>query len=370
MKHATSTAMRESVERIAELKALYRTEDYWKFTTEVKEHVYEKVLEAIPDFYKKNPELYNLLEEYPKRRGHYSRPLLLILSALSLSDGSDKELFNKAIELGAIIQLSEEWILVHDDIMDGASMRRGKPTLHGMVGPEIAMLVGDILHNAMAEAMHNFAQKYGAQGDKIYKVFNNEIGNATALGKYLDLKFTKLIRDPGAVGEDFYIDIVNGKTLQYTVKGPMVLAAILAGKGPDMIEKIVRIAESAGIAFQINDDLIDMKTGAKSGKDQYGDLYEGKLTLIIHHAYTHATTEEKSRILEIYRKDRKDKTQEDIEFLKGVISKYNSMQYVEAKKEEAEGSTWKNMQEYAKEMPSNKYASWLLATILMLYNRD
>lgn len=149
-----------------------------------------------------------------------------------------------------------------------------------------------------------------------------------------------------------------------------MLAAILAGKGPDMIEAIVNVAESAGIAFQINDDLLDMKVDAKSGKDQYGDLYEGKLTLIIHHAYARATTEEKARILEIYKKERKAKTNRDIEFLKGVIDKYGSISYAEAKKEEAEAETWENMKKYSREMPANKYASWLLATILMLYNRD
>ncbi len=368
MKQATSTATNEPAAKVLELKAMYRTEEYWKFTKETKEKVREEIVKAIP--FKDNPEFYGLLMDYPSRESHYSRPMLLVLTALSLSEGNDKGILSKAVELGAIIQLSEEWILVHDDIMDGATLRRGKPTLNSLVGPEIALLVGDVLHNAMAEAMHRFAVKYGATGEKIYEEFNDSIGNATALGQYLDLKFSRLLRNPGAAGKEFYYDIVKGKTVEYTVKGPMVLAAMLAGKGPDTIEALANMAAPAGIAFQINDDILDMAASKKFGKQQYGDLYEGKLTLIIQHAYNNATKEERERILGIYKKERTEKTKEDIDYLVEAIAKYGSIAYAERRRDEAAAEAQAQLLKYANEVPMNKYSSWLLATLLMLYERD
>jgi geranylgeranyl pyrophosphate synthase len=131
------------------------------------------------------------------------------------------------------------------------------------------------------------------------------------------------------------------------------------------------IGESAGVAFQISDDILDMTSDEKVfGKKNFGDLYEGKLTLIILRAYAGATAEERERIDGIYRKTRQEKTAEDIEFLKAVIGKYDGIGYARAVAEKHGRMAAEAIERHRGELPDNEYRRILISAAEELYKRD
>ena len=117
--------------------------------------------------------------------------------------------------------------------------------------------------------------------------------------------------------------------------GPLQLGAIAGDK---VVAALKEVGNDAGKAFQIADDILDVIGDEKKfGKKPLGDLYEGKVTLIILHAYKNATPEEKAKINGIYRKRRSEKTWE-INFLNDMIKKYGSIaSYAKARLEDLRG---------------------------------
>ena len=107
----------------------------------------------VPASYRREQDLHwSMVREYPKRQGKYLRPALLLLKCEAM--GGDAVL---ARNTAAAMQLSEDWILIHDDLEDGSVEQRGKPTLHRMYGSALAINAGDALPAIMWQAL--FANK-------------------------------------------------------------------------------------------------------------------------------------------------------------------------------------------------------------------
>ncbi len=307
-----------------------------------------------------------LLNDYISRPSHYSRPLLVMLtSGLYGNEGSS------ALKLASAVQLSEEWMLVLDDIQDKAEMRRGKKTLHKLYGEQIAGLASATLESAMHFILSDYVieEPGKAKAKRVYDAFRH-IGYRTAAGQYLDLKFTYHIKDFSKVDTDFYYSMVDGKTSTYTVYGPMVIGALASGKTGKTIEMLITIGKSAGAAFQIADDIIDFEPYAKTGKQQYGDLYEGKLNFVMLDAFRVSTAEERSRILEIYAKNRESKTPSDIDYLVSLVEKYDSISHSIIEKDKCAGKAASDLLNYSPLIPKNKYRDWIAAALMKLYNRE
>ena len=90
-------------------------------------------------------EHWEVITDYPSRRGKYLRPALVMLMAEAMSGSSEK-----AVYTATAMQMSEDWILIHDDWEDGSLERRGKPALHRLVSSEISVNAGDTLHECNA----------------------------------------------------------------------------------------------------------------------------------------------------------------------------------------------------------------------------
>ena len=140
----------------------------------------------------KVPSRYKFLEkfhweiamDYPERRGKYLRPTLLMLTAKAMG-GKKKDILKTA----AAMQISEDWILVHDDIEDDSLMRRGKPTLHKIYGIEQGINAGDSLHAIMWKILFDNLKLLGSE--KTAAIFNEfySIMMRTTLGQTVDIKW-------------------------------------------------------------------------------------------------------------------------------------------------------------------------------------
>ena len=202
--------------------------------------------------------------------GKRLRPALFRLAADCIHSGSSAGI----LPAGLALEVTHNFTLIHDDIMDGDATRRGKPTVHTLWGEPAAILAGDVLFarsfSLICDAMAPDAAKM--QASAMLAQTCVEICE----GQQLDMSF-ETRQD---VTRDEYLDMVTKKTgVLYGASAAM--GAILSGASKLQIDALYTYGCSIGAAFQIQDDLIDLMAPAQqSGKDQASDIREGKQTLL------------------------------------------------------------------------------------------
>lgn len=263
----------------------------------------------------------NLVMEYPKRKGKYLRPTLVLLTAVAM--GVEEK---KALKTATAMQISEDWILNHDDWEDGSLERRGRPTLHRIYGPELAVNAGDALHILMWKVLKDNAEIVGPElASKVTEEFY-QILIRTTLGQTAEIKWTQENRTDLLDNDWFFI--ADGKTAYYTISGPMRLGAILANATDRQLQLILKFGTSLGRCFQIQDDILDLTSDFRGLKKQQGnDIYEGKRTLILIHLLQNANLKDKKRIEAIMKKPRDQKTQADVLKVLDMMHFYKSIKY-------------------------------------------
>jgi octaprenyl-diphosphate synthase len=214
--------------------------------------------------------------------GKRIRPLLLLLSAKSLHCESDAR-----IRLGAVVEMLHTATLVHDDIIDEANTRRGRPSSNTTWGNAKCVLAGDWLY---MQAFHI------ALEERNFKVLDLLIGLTQQMVEGELLQIQKLGRP---VSEREYYELIFRKTAcLFSVS--MQLGATLACATSAQLESMAHYGRSVGLAFQIVDDVLDLTaTEEVLGKPVASDLREGKTTLPVIHALEHGTLADRERILHV-----------------------------------------------------------------------
>jgi geranylgeranyl diphosphate synthase type I len=202
--------------------------------------------------------------------GKRLRPAMLFLAAESVKKGSSFELMPAALA----VELIHSFTLIHDDIMDRDAERRGVPTVHTLWDEPTAILAGDVLY---AQAFESLCRTPGTDVARVRAV--SLLAHTCAEicdGQYRDMAF----EDQEEVSEVEYLEMVRKKTGSlYAAAASM--GAILAGGKPMQADALYQYGLTTGIAFQIQDDLIDLTAPSSvSGKDRGSDLREGKKTLV------------------------------------------------------------------------------------------
>lgn len=207
--------------------------------------------------------------------GKRLRPFLVILMARALGY-SKKDVY----PLACALEIFHSATLIHDDVLDAAELRRGKPATHIQFGNKKAILAGDGLL---------------ALGNLIVARYNNPLLTqvvseailATAYGEIEEISWTQ-----NSLTEDTYFKIITGKTA-YLIQAACQCGAILSGKS-NFFDLAKEYGLNLGIAFQLVDDLLDY-TQAKHilGKPKWGDFKEGKITLPLLYYVESLSQEEK-----------------------------------------------------------------------------
>jgi len=313
-----------------------------------------------------NNEYYKRLTDYIERGGHYTRPMLFIYAAQAFGLKPDRNLMLMA----ATIEMSEEAILKYDDMQDHSVFRRGDYTTNYRYGDELAVLYASVLQDKMRQIFEDYLQTLKPVIAAKLRSKVDEITRVTPYGQERELLFIYNIRDFSKVDESLYYEIVKGKTAAYTIYGPLQFAAIVAGQSDTVIESLQKIGEPAGIAFQINDDVQDFLYAKKLGKTPYGDLYEGKYTLIMAHAYKMANDEDKAFINSVYSKRREEKTPEEIKRLVSIVYKTKSLEYAIEQRDMYMKIALSEFSKYANYLEANKATIELARMILNILSRD
>jgi geranylgeranyl diphosphate synthase type I len=203
--------------------------------------------------------------------GKRLRPAVVMLSADAVKRGSSQDIIQAALAL----ELTHTFTLIHDDIMDDDTLRRGVQTVHTKWDMPTGILAGDVLY---ARAFEFICMAKASDTAKVRAV--SMLARACAdicEGQHLDMSFAQR----NDVDEYEYLEMVKKKTgvLYAAAAG---IGAILAGSSAHQAKALYLFGLNTGIAFQIQDDLIDLLTPAeKSGKNRASDLREGKQTLIM-----------------------------------------------------------------------------------------
>jgi geranylgeranyl diphosphate synthase type II len=313
-----------------------------------KEKIYKKICEYIPN--REPKEHYAWVRDYTDRKGKYGRPSYITLWC-KLYGGN----VNDAILPAACMQASEDWILVHDDWIDGATVRRGKPTLHEIVGDVFAINAGDAMHMINWKMVHNAAKQLGPdRGERFYQYFY-EMLLVTAEGQYYDARLTKVKKDIRNFTLEDYYQSIAAKTSYYSVYGPMQFGAIIAGQKGKELDKIKEYGYPLGIAFQMKDDIFDITSTVETfGKSVTNDIYEGVKTAIVWHFVHNANESDLKKVEAIYAKDRENKTPKEVAFVKDLFIKYGSVQFAEQKMEEFGRQAIEKFEENTKNIPENE----------------
>ncbi len=250
------------------------------------------VNEAVPGLVlqKEPASLYEPVRYVLAGQGKRLRPVLLLLAA---------EVFGvearRALPAALAVEVFHNFTLVHDDIVDKADTRRGRPTVHVTWGTDTAILCGDYLMGLSYELL---ARTDTPHLPDLMQVFS-EMMTRLCEGQSLDKEFEK--RDTVSVAD--YLDMIDGKT-GALLRAVVELGGVIGGASEAQRATLRAFGEEAGRAFQIQDDLLDLVAeDDRWGKTIGGDLMEGKKTLLLLEALERAEGDEYAWFARIHHND-------------------------------------------------------------------
>jgi geranylgeranyl diphosphate synthase, type I len=237
--------------------------------------------------------LYLDMTEFVTRRGKRIRPMLLLASYRIF--GGDRSFDDRSLLRAALsLELLHGFILIHDDVIDQSERRRRLPTFHKLVeerlgksndaarvGENVAVVIGDILF-AMAVDTLRSTDFDPAVRDAALSHFLRYITD-TGAGEVYDILLGT--RDIARVEEADITRMYTLKTTRYTFEAPLVLGALLSGAGEDLLRELAELIEPIGLAFQIQNDLIEYHQFKGIDRLRQTDILEGKKTLLLRAAY-------------------------------------------------------------------------------------
>lgn len=243
--------------------------------------------------------LYGPLRTYSDNGGKRHRPLICFAACLAV--GGDAE---RATSAASAIEHFHTAALIHDDIADEAELRRGEPCLHLTEGLGLAINMGDLA----LSLVNGTVMRDGSLDDatKVRVVTELvEMTRRTVEGQALDIGWARDERYD--ITPDDYLEMATHKTAHYSGAVPLAIGAIIGGGTEAQIEALRSYGLATGLAFQIQDDLLNLVGREESTKKDFrNDITEGKRTLVVVHALGSLDEAGRGRLIEILSSRTKD----------------------------------------------------------------
>lgn len=248
-----------------------------KLAQQIDEAIVENKIDAEPK------ELYQPINYTLNMGGKRIRPTLALMAT---------ELFGKpakeAMHLALAIEIFHNFTLVHDDIMDEAPLRRGKETVHKKWGRDIAILAGDVM---MVKAYQFLAKEKGGKLSEMLQLFN-QTAIEVCEGQQMDMNYE--VKPDTTLSE--YLKMIELKTA-VLLAASLKLGALSAGANEEEANLLYDFGKNTGIAFQIQDDYLDVYADGKVfGKQIGGDILNNKKTYLLLRAIEEASPQQQEEI--------------------------------------------------------------------------
>lgn len=269
--------------------------------------------------------LYDLVADYPFREGKGLRPAICLAACRAVGGRTDQ-----ALGSATALELFHNAFLVHDDVEDGSDLRRGATTLLASHGVPVAVNVGDATNVlALGPLLDNVAaigvRKALLVLRDVERMARESVeGQAIELGWIAAGEFDLDDRD--------YVRMAYKKTCWYTVIAPLRVG-VVCGSPPGApaaleatLRDLVELGFLAGVAFQVQDDLLNLVADPEVyGKEQAGDLWEGKRTVMLLHFMRTAPPAARERALRVLTEPRERKRAADVAWLRAAMDEAGSI---------------------------------------------
>jgi len=276
--------------------------------------------------------------EFLDRGGKRWRPALFLLICEAL--GKKSEDF---VDFAIIPEVVHNGTLMVDDIEDASELRRGKPCTYKIYGLDIAINAGNSMYYLPLMPLIEKKAKVPPQKlCKVYEIYVQEM-ISLSLGQAMDIAWHRGLANADEIDEKGYLQMCAYKT-GTLARMAAKIAAVLADANEELVEKLGFFAESIGIAFQIQDDILDLTSGEfakkKGGRGQ--DITEGKRSLIVIHTLKVANNKDRNRLIEIL--NMHTSNQKLVEEAISIMEKYDSINYAKNLAKEMVKNSWKKVE--------------------------
>ena len=262
--------------------------------------------------------LYAPLLEFSRNGGKRHRPLICFMACMAV--GGDPE---KAVSAAAAMEHFHTAALIHDDIADEAELRRGEPCLYLTEGLGLAINMGDLGLQLVNGTVIKDPQLDDATKVRVVTELI-DMTRRTIEGQALDIGWSRDGRYD--ITPEDYLVMATCKTAHYSGAVPLAIGAIIGGGTETQIEGLRNYGLDTGLAFQIQDDLLNLVGKAESTKKGFrDDITEGKRTLVVVHALQNLEESDREELVGILSSHTKDR--EVLDRAVDLMNKAGSIEY-------------------------------------------
>ncbi len=240
--------------------------------------IFERHLSAMP-MPEEPQRLYAPIKYGLEEGGKRIRPTLLMLAYNLYAEDIER-----ALMPACAVEIFHNFTLLHDDIMDNAAVRRGRPSVPAKWGDNVAILSGD----AMLILAYSYLQRTDSERLPQIFAYFNKMAAEVCEGQQFDMDFETQEK----VSVVDYMRMIELKTAAL-LAGSAIIGALLAGASEGDCKRLYDFAREVGLAFQLQDDLLDSYGDERLGKKIGGDILEGKKTILMIEAFSRANEEQR-----------------------------------------------------------------------------
>lgn len=300
--------------------------------------------------------------DFLDRGGKRWRPYLFLLITKAL--GGEPE---KVKDFVVIPELIHNGTIIVDDVEDKGELRRGEKSLHLKFGDDVAINAGNFIYYLPLRVIMDNKDNFDCDTLlRVYDIYAEEMINVS-LGQGIDIYWHNLNKGEN-VSEGEYLQMCAFKT-GCLARLSARLAAVLSGASREEEKKLGKLAEKIGIGFQIQDDILDIKSTEEEneefGKEYGNDIKEGKKTLIVINALEKASERDKEALNSIISQDGLSKA--EIDEAIGILRKYNAVKYAKKRAKELVSEAWEKGKDI---LPESEAKVELESFVTFLVERD
>jgi len=229
----------------------------------------------------------------------------------------------ESLPLEAIVELTHNWTLIHDDIEDGDTLRRGSPTVWKKFGIDYGVNSGDAMFALSFKILKDSEKKWGRKNTLYVLEKFVEMLNLLTEGQNLEFDFRRKI---GNIKTSDYLTMIKKKTAALPKFG-LISIAKLGGARERAIKSLEVFCDNIFPAFQIRDDVLNLIGGKDCGEEVGGDIKEGKRTLPILHLMNNVSLRERNSLLKTLTKGRNRVASGEVKRVVGLMEEKKSIKY-------------------------------------------